>query len=231
MRAARQPEQLQPVADWFAESHRQVELGKRTISEATGGSQVAYALPDDLESRGVVPPPRYEPVEGACFFCSKPAAEELRPVTIAFDGRKRTVMVCDDDFRRLTRGEAPQMRGQSQDGQFVPWYQVQGYQPQSGFAGGGFVWDMLALSAITNMINPFPAHRGTWGDSNSTDYGSTGWDHQQADPGFSTPDFQPTDLDLSGDFGVGDFGSSDVGGGDFGGGDFGGGDFGGGGDF
>jgi tetratricopeptide (TPR) repeat protein len=117
--------------------------------------------------------------KGVCFFCSRPLLlRELTPVTVNLDGKQQKVLACPDDLATIKSGQVPQIRAFQQNGQYVPWYAYQGYDPyrdyyNSSYWGGGagsFVTGMLAMNAIDNMYWNWHHPMG-WGWGGGYGYG------------------------------------------------------------
>jgi hypothetical protein len=205
------------------------EAAKQHIQHGTGGSGIGYKIPPMIDAQKA---PLFDPVPGTSYFSSQPD-NNLVPVEMNFGGQRRTVMVTHEERDQLMNGQMPQLRGQYQGSNFTPWYGVQGYNPYNDYNSRNFLWDVMAISAISNMMSP---HYG-YGLFGGGGYGGYGGDTYVINNNYSDTnngdfnsggDFGGGDFGSGGDFGGGDFGGGDFGGGDFGGGDFGGGDFGGG---
>jgi hypothetical protein len=229
---AKRPEEIEAVSQEYVAAFAEAARGRPVIDSATSGTSIAMLAPPVLtaDQRAQWRPnpmaPVFEPVAGACYFCSRPDNGDASPLEMVMDGKRRTVMTCPDCAASARAGHEPQVRGQYNRGQFVPWYMTPGYNPHSMYGSGSFVWDMMAMSAMMHMFNPF-GHigliHGFYGSHGFTgsDFAGSSW----GDPSGLGAD---SVLNNAGDFGGSDFGGFDGGGGDFGGGDFGGGDFGGG---
>lgn len=229
LRTAKTVEEYDQANYTFQQVVTDFESSKEHLNVLTGGSGVAYTIPPIVnESRA----PIFQPVEGASYFSSEPS-QELVPIEVNFGGTRKTVMVTPSERDELIDGRMPQMRGQyDQRGHFVPWYQVQGYDPHRDYGSRNFMWDFMAMSALSNML--MPHHGYGWGGGlfggHNVHYGGDTYIIND-----TTSNSSSSFGGSSGDFGFGgssgDFGGSS---GDFGGssGDFGGssGDFGGGGD-
>ncbi|MCE9558629.1 MAG: hypothetical protein K8R88_06730 [Armatimonadetes bacterium] len=216
------PEQLAQVGSLFQQANSDIESGKLTINNVTGGSNTAFRIPPPIGGADPAAP-LFEPVKGVDFFTSEPR-NDLQPIEFTVNGRRQTVMVSPQTVASLQSGNPPQMAGQYQGDRFTPWYGVRGYDPYTQYGTGDFLWNMVAFSAISNMMSPWG-----WGYHS---YGMGGFGHGGYGGGYggggsSDGNSRMSELDQSGDFGGGDFsdGGGDFGGGDFGGGDFGGGDF------
>ena len=227
------------------------ETAKTYVNNLTGGSGVAFTIPPVIDNDRA---PLFEPVQGVSYFSSQPS-NQLVPVEVNFGGARKTVMVTPDERDELLAGRMPQLRGQyGQGGQFTPWYGVQGYDPYRDYNSHNFIWDLVAISAISSMFSPhygygwggglFGGGYGGYGYggygyggtviNNYNNYGDQGY-NQGGNYSSSSGDFnvnQDTSDQTAGDFNFDSSGSSssssDSGGFDFGGG---GGDSGGGFDF
>ena len=223
----------------FSQVVQDMESAKPHVSALTGDGGVAFTIPPIIDNQRA---PLFEPMQGVSYFSSEPS-DHLIPVEVNFGGTRKTVMVTPQERDELLRGQMPQLRGQyGQNGQFMPWYAVQGYNPHNDFGNRSFIWDMVAISALSSMFMPHYGY-GWGGGLFGGGYGGHGYgggdtiinNYYDQNPGEA-----PYSNNNSGDFdfgnsgggsGGGDFdfggGGNDSGGFDFGGG---GGDFGGGGD-
>jgi hypothetical protein len=216
----------------FQQVIQDFESAKGHVNSLTGGSGFAYTIPPIIDNERA---PLFEPVKGVSYFSSQPS-DQLIPVEVNFGGSRKTVMVTPQERDELMRGNMPQLRGQyAQNGQFQPWYSVQGYDPYRDYGSNNFIWQVVGISALSNMFMP---HYGYgWGGGL---FGGGGYGGHYGGGDTIINNYYDNNSGNSGSFGEGggDFGGgSDFGGGggdfDFGGGsDFGGGggDFGGGGD-
>ena len=210
----------------FEAALREVQAGKNIVASATGESQTAFALPASLAEVDQLRAPLFDPRPGVCYFTGQ-YSDQLRPVEIAINGQRRTVMASPEAIDGLQSGRPPQIAGDDVQGRFMPWYRVPNYDPQygarsfGGFGSGSFFGDMLMFSALNSAFNSWGYNGGNttiinnYGDPNSSGSFDTGGN-------FDTGSF---DSGGGFDFGGGDSGGFDSGG-DFGGGDSGG-DFGG----
>ena len=219
-------ERADPIRSNFETALREVQAGKNIVAAATGESQTAFALPASLAEVDQLRAPLFDPRPGVCYFTGQ-YSDQLRPVEIAINGQRRTVMASPEAIDGLQSGRPPQIAGDDVQGRFMPWYRVPNYDPQhggrsfGGFGSGSFFGDMLMFSALSNAF-------GGWGHGG----GNTTIINNYGDPNSSGSfdsggNFDTGSFDSGGgfDFGGGDSGGFDSGG-DFGGGDSGG-DFGG----
>ena len=221
------------------------EDAKGHVKALTGDGGVAFTIPPIIDNQRA---PLFEPIQGVSYFSSQPS-DQLIPVEVNFGGTRKTVMVTPQERDELMRGNMPQLRGQyNQTGQFMPWYAVQGYDPYRDYNSHSFIWDVIAISAISSMFAPHYGY-GWGGGLFGGGYGGYGYgggdtiinNYYQQNPSQNTfsndssGDFNSGNSgnggnDSSGDFDFGGSSGNDSGGFDTGGGDSGGFDFGGGGD-
>lgn len=113
------------------------------------------------------------PVEqrGVCFFCSKPALlNELTPVNVNLGGQERKVLACADDLSTIKSGQMPNIRAFNVNGQMVPWYANNQYNPytnyySSGFGTGSFLGDMVSMYMIDQMFWGWNQPGWGWGNN------------------------------------------------------------------
>ena len=218
------------------------EDSKGHVNALTSGSGVAFSIPPIIDNQKA---PLFEPIQGVSYFSSQPS-DQLIPVEVNFGGTRKTVMVTPQERDELMRGNMPQLRGQyNPQGQFMPWYAVQGYDPYRDYNNHSFIWDVIAISAISSMFAPHYGY-GWGGGLFGGGYGGYGYgggdtiinNYYEQNPGQNNFSNSSGDFNSGGNNSSGDFeassGSSNDSSGDFdfgGGGDSGGGDFGGGSDF
>jgi hypothetical protein len=215
------------------------ESAKQHIDHSTGGTGMAFTIPPIVDTQRA---PMFEPVQGVSYFSSEPS-DQLVPVEMNFGGQRRTVMVTPYERDQMMNGQMPEMRGMNQNGRFTPWYGVQGYNPHNDFGSGNFLWNMMAISAVSSMFQPHYGYGYGGGLFGGGGHYSHGGDTTVINNYGSGNDYSSGgDFDFGNSSGGGDYssggdfdfgGGGDSGGFDFGGGggDFGGGDSGGGGDF
>ncbi len=225
----------------FQQVLQDFDSAKGHVNALTGGSGVAYTIPPIVDNERA---PLFEPVKGVSYFSSQPS-DQLVPVEVNFGGARKTVMVTPQERDELMAGRMPQLRGQyMQNGNFQPWYSVPGYDPYRDYGSNNFIWQMIGISALSNMFMPHYGYGWGGGLFGGGGYGNYG--HDTVINNYYGSDSNYYDHSSAGDFGSGsssdnsssgdfDFGSSsdNSSSGDFdfgGGGDSGGGDFGGGGD-
>ena len=135
---------------------------------------------------GREPPERRPP----CFFDPRhgPSVEDVEWAPPG--GQLRPVPACAADARRIERGDDPEAREVSVDGEMVAYWNAPNYY--GPWAGGYFGGGMLEGLLIGSMLG-----------------GGLGFGHDHGDSGFDQSGF-------GGDSGGGDSGGGDFGGGDFG---------------
>ncbi len=108
---------------------------------------------------------------GVCFFCSKPALlNELTPVNVNLGGEERKVLACADDLNTVKSGQMPNIRAFNVNGQMVPWYANNQYNPynnyySSGFDSGSFLGDMVSMYMINQMFWGWNQPGWGWGNN------------------------------------------------------------------
>ena len=76
---------------------------------------------------------------GVCFFCSRPCLlRELTPVTVPIMGQARRVLACPQDYATVQAGTLPNIRAFNVNGQPVPWYAYNRYNPYDDYYPGGY---------------------------------------------------------------------------------------------
>lgn len=76
---------------------------------------------------------------GVCFFCSRPCLlRELTPVTVPIAGTARRVLACPQDFATVRAGTIPPIRAFAMNGQQVPWFAYNRYNPYNDYYPGGY---------------------------------------------------------------------------------------------
>lgn len=171
---------------------------------------------------------------GVCFFCSKPSLlSELTPVTVNLSGQQQKVLACPDDLHTIRSGQMPQIRAFNVNGNYVPWYAYNQYDPyhdyySRGYGGGSLLSDLVTLSIIDNMFWNWH-HPVGWGWGGGWGYGGPVFyaDHHYYNDYYggqaaSYGDFDRTPSDAGGTDFLGSTGG-DSSGADFGGTGFGGG--------
>ena len=209
-------------------------------------------LPETADEAAHIPANR----RGVSFFSSQPAPiSSLVPVTVQIGGQSRQVLVTHQEADELRAGRMPQMRVFYDNGNPIPWYQYNSYDPYRDYwYAESSMWNGLALGVIASeMMSPmwipaydYPMYAGvtdspmfqSYGSDQGYGYGQNYGDNYNNggadfgggynDPGNYDNNGSPTDNGGGFDGGGGaDFGGGFDGGG---GADFGGGFDGGGGD-
>ncbi|MEO7717761.1 MAG: hypothetical protein ABIY70_16295 [Capsulimonas sp.] len=238
-----------------------IEQGRRALDRATGGTG---NIPGDDAFRPEPLPASQPEVEsipqnqrGVSFFSSQPAPlNNLVPVTITVNGESRQVLATPEEADDLRRGQMPQVRAFNVNGQQVPWYAYNQYDPyrdywhyqNSGWGGfgGGLLAGWVGAEVLGSLFAPhYGGGFGHSGYAYSTDNAYYQGYNDAANFGGGQNDAGGVDfmnpgsgdnydnaggVDFMNDYsgsGGSDSGGSDFGGSDFGGSDFGGGDFGG----
>lgn len=175
------PADMNRAQSLLDQAEADVQRGRATIERAvyggapapaSGGAASAGAAGAAGGSYGGAAPPVYPQAAGAttdwssvpqdekgvCFFCSRPMRlRELTPVTVNLDGKQQKVLACPDDLATIKSGQMPQIRAFQQNGQYVPWYASQNYDPyrdyySRGYGAGDFMRDMVTMSLIDHMF-------------------------------------------------------------------------------
>jgi hypothetical protein len=188
-----------------------LDNAKPHVKALTGDAGVAFTIPPIIDNQRA---PLFEPLQGVSYFSSQPS-DQLIPIEVNFGGTRKTVMVTPQERDQLMQGQMPQMRGQyNPQGQFMPWYAVQGYDPYRDYNSHSFIWDMITISALSSMFMPHYGY-GWGGGLFGGGYGGYGYGHGDTiiNNYYSENPGQAPYNNSSGDFGFGD--SSSSGGGDF----------------
>ncbi len=135
----------------FQQVVQDFESAKKHVNALTCGTDVAFTIPPIIDNQRA---PLFEPVQGVSYFSSQPS-DQLVPVEVNFGGVRKTVMATPQERDELMAGRMPQLRGQyGSNGNFMPWYTVRGYDPYRDYGSSNWIWDMVAVSALTNMFMP-----------------------------------------------------------------------------
>jgi hypothetical protein len=126
-----------------------VAQGRRYLDRATGGTGTIpgddalrpQPLPGTQQDVSAIPASQ----RGVSFFSSQPAPlGSLVPVTVTINGQSRQVLATPEEADELRQGRMPQVRSFQVNGQTVPWYGYQQYDPYRDYWGyqnsgwGGF---------------------------------------------------------------------------------------------
>ena len=204
----------------FSQVIHDFEDAKSHVNSSTSGAGVAYTIPPIIDNQRA---PLFEPLQGVSYFSSEPS-NALIPVEVNFGGQRKTVMVTPAERDQLLQGNMPQMRGQyNQQGQFLPWYGVQGYDPYRDYYSHSFVWDVIAISAMSSMFAPHYGY-GWGGGLFGGGYGGYGYgggtvinNYYEQNPGQNTyynnsgGDFDTGNSGGSGNYGADSGGDFDTG--------------------
>lgn len=160
---------IQRAGNLFAGAQANVQQSRRYLDRATGGTG---NIPGDDAVRPEPLPETEQEVQavptdqrGVSFFSSQPAPlGALVPVTITVDGQSKQVLATPDEADQLRKGQMPQMRSFNVNGQAVPWYEYNQYDPyrdywryqNSGWDGfpGGVVAGMVGMDLLGNLFRP-----------------------------------------------------------------------------
>ncbi|MCW3062623.1 MAG: hypothetical protein JWQ02_4444 [Capsulimonas sp.] len=155
-----------------------IEQGRRALDRATGGTG---NIPGDDAFRPEPLPVSQPEVEaipqnqrGVSFFSSQPAPlNNLVPVTITVNGESRQVLATPEEADDLRRGQMPQVRAFNVNGQQVPWYAYNQYDPyrdywhyqNSGWGGfgGGLLAGWVGAEVLGSLFAPH--YGGGFGNS------------------------------------------------------------------
>ena len=102
---------------------------------------------------------------GVSFFSSRPAPiGSLVPVTVTINGQSKQVLATPEEADELRRGRMPQVRTFDVQGQRVPWYAYNQYDPYNdywryqnsgwGGFGGGVVAGLVGAELMGDLFSP-----------------------------------------------------------------------------
>lgn len=195
LRQSNRAEQIRAVYPVFQEALTELKECRASIDRATGGTGVAMAIPEipDLSTEATRAQ-RFRRLEelhsksdadrlqaeiesipqnerGVSFFSGQPLPRSaLVPVSIVIVGQKRSVMATREEAAQIMRGETPAVRAFDDGrGQYIPWYEYQGYDPYRNYYGGygvgggmGTFVDLMLFSYLFNGGGFFGGYGG-WG--------------------------------------------------------------------
>jgi len=168
----------------LTQAQGEIDRGRKYLDIVTGGTG---NIPGDDALR---PPPMPQsaaealavPMEqrGVSFFSGQPAAiSSLMPVTITVAGQQKTVMATPEEALSLQNGQIPPVRSFGVNGNQVPWYAYNAYDPyrdywtyqRSGWGGGDFVAGFIGAELLDSLFTP--RYYGGWNSpyNFSPDYG------------------------------------------------------------
>ena len=146
-----------------------VQQARRYLDRATGGTGNIpgddavrpQPLPENEQQVQAVP----QDQRGVSFFSSQPAPlGSLVPVTVTVNGQSRQVLATPAEAEELRQGRMPQVRAFSVNGQYVPWYEYNSYDPyrdywqyqNSGWGGfgGGVAAGLVGAELLGDLFAP-----------------------------------------------------------------------------
>jgi tetratricopeptide (TPR) repeat protein len=179
-----------------------ITKARQFLDRATGGTSKiagdAAVRPADIPS--TVSEAQAVPHEqrGVSFFSSQPAPmSSLVPVTLNIDGQTRTVMATPEEADQIRLGQVPPVRAFNNNGQMVPWYNYQNYDPYRdyyqyqnqgwGGFGSGAVAGFIGAEMLDSLFTPhnyggwyspygYSPGFGSFGGWNDYGYNSGGYD-------------------------------------------------------
>ncbi len=118
-------------------------------------------LPESQQQVNAVPADQ----RGVSFFSSRPAPiGSLVPVTVTINGQSKQVLATPEEADELRRGRMPQVRTFDVQGQRVPWYAYNQYDPYNdywryqnsgwGGFGGGVVAGLVGAELMGDLFSP-----------------------------------------------------------------------------
>lgn len=118
-------------------------------------------LPETQQQVSAVPADQ----RGVSFFSSRPAPiGSLVPVTVTINGESKQVLATPEEADELRRGRMPQVRTFDVQGQRVPWYAYNQYDPYNdywryqnngwGGFGGGVVAGLVGAELLGDLFSP-----------------------------------------------------------------------------
>ncbi len=218
----------------LAQAQADVDQARRYQDRATGGTGNIpgddavrpQPLPDSQPEVAAIP----QNQRGVSFFSGRPAPlGSLVPVTITLGGQSRQVLVTPDEADELRRGRMPQVLAFQQGGQYVPWYQYNGYDPYNdywryenagwGGFGSGVIAGFVGAELLGGLLMPSYGMAG-YGMPGYAPYAYAtdmpmyqGYSQGYSDPGYSDPGYGAGGGDFGGNAGSGgDFFNNDGGG-------------------
>jgi len=148
---------------------------RQFLDKATGGTAKIAGdaavrppeIPSSVNEAQAVP----EEQRGVSFFSSQPASmSSLVPVTLNINGQTRTVMATPSEADEIRRGQIPAVRAFNDNGQMVPWYNYQSYDPYRDYYqyqnngwrgfGSGAVAGFIGAELIDSLFRP--SYYGNW---------------------------------------------------------------------
>ena len=169
MMKATDPSDLSRAQQVLDRAGADLNKARQYLDRATGGtSKIAgdsairpAPLPESQEQVNAVP----QQQRGVSFFSSQPApVTGLVPVTLTIDGVQRQVMATPQEAAEIQRGQIPPVRAFNVNGQNVPWYAYQEYDPYRdywryqnngwGGFGGGVATGFIGAELLDTLFRP-----------------------------------------------------------------------------
>ena len=201
---ARTPQDFARMEAVLQQANDDAQKSRSEIDIATGGTGVAvgingtdfHATPATASGPAFQSAPIQTDIQASlipenersvCFFCSRPArVSDLTAVNFVVNGQRRKVLACADDARTIQQGAAPQIQSINENGQQVPWFRSQsynpyrdyGHQPNAGAGGnfahpsGGFGSTAGISHGIAHSSAQTPPQPGYYGGGYGYGYGA-----------------------------------------------------------
>jgi len=197
---ATDPSELYRAQSILDKANSDLAKGRQFLDRATGGASKIPGddairppdIADTLSDLDQIPTQH----RGVSFFSSQPAPlSNLEPVTLEIDGQIRTVMATPTEAAQIRNGQIPPVRAFNLNGQMVPWYNYQHYDPYRDYyryenqGWGGFGSGALAGFIGAELLGSLfrPNYYGNW----NSPYGYSpgfdsfgGWDNYGNGGGF-----------------------------------------------
>ena len=150
-RVQKQAENAQRKAESMQQ--RTGSFGQRaTAATSRTGSFAPPALVTGASTPWNTIPPRER---GVCFFCSRPCLlRELTPVVVPIGGIARRVLACPTDFAAVQSGTLPPIRAFSLNGQPVPWFAYNRYNPYNDYYADGYGVNLYVDTFPYSVFDP-----------------------------------------------------------------------------
>ena len=150
-RVQRQTEAEQRRADARQQRQEESRMGKATQRVSRGSFAPPAQITNAQTDWNTMPTNE----RGVCFFCSRPCLlRELTPVTVPIGGRARQVLACPQDLTAVRAGNLPPIRAFERNGQQVPWYAYDRYNPYHDYYIDHFDQDIYLNRVAFDVIEP-----------------------------------------------------------------------------